>query len=136
MTAPLGAAARLVIDGREPDGTLYGRGPWKLAWFCGPPLRDIGSKLYVLILGAQTFWMVKVPRLCPFALGHTMQSMNGLTISVSWEYFLGVMGALIAVAYYTNGRLTGLETSVQWLTEAVRELVLRAENITHARSGG
>jgi hypothetical protein len=46
-----------------------------------------------------------------------MQSMNGLTISVSWEYFLGVMGALIAVAYYTNGRLTGLETSVQWLTD-------------------
>jgi hypothetical protein len=85
--------------------------------------------------------MVKVPRLCPFALGHTMQSMNGLTISVGWEYFLGLMGALIAVAYYTNGRLTGLETSVQWLTEAVRELVLRAENITHpisthARSGG
>ena len=57
--------------------------------------------------------------------------MSGVIISISWEYFLGVMGALIAVAYYTNGRLSGLETSVQWLRDAIRELALRAENITH-----
>jgi hypothetical protein len=59
-----------------------------------------------------------------------MQGMSGLTINISWEYFLGVIGALIAVAYYTNGRFTGVETTVQWLTEAVRELLLRAENNT------
>jgi hypothetical protein len=60
-----------------------------------------------------------------------MQRMNGLSINISWEYFLGIIGALIAVAYYTNGRFTGLETSVQWLSETVRELLVRAENNTH-----
>jgi hypothetical protein len=59
-----------------------------------------------------------------------MQYMSELTINISWEYFLGVIGALIAIAYYSNGRFSGLETSVQWLSEAVRELLVRAENQT------
>jgi hypothetical protein len=54
--------------------------------------------------------------------------MSGLTINVSWEYFLGVMGALIAIAYYTNGRFAALETSVEWLKETARELLIRFDN--------
>jgi hypothetical protein len=57
--------------------------------------------------------------------------MNGIVIQVNWEYFLGIIGALIGIAYYANGRLTRLETSVEWLTEAVRDLAVRVENGTH-----
>jgi hypothetical protein len=57
-----------------------------------------------------------------------MLCMNGITINISWEYFLGIIGALIAVAYYTNGRFATLETTVEWLSDALRELLVRAEN--------
>lgn len=56
--------------------------------------------------------------------------MDGLTVNISWEYFLGVMGALIAIAYYTNGRFTALETDIGWLKEIVSELAIQAENVT------
>jgi hypothetical protein len=54
--------------------------------------------------------------------------MDSLIIYISWEYFLGIIGALIGIAYYANGRLTKLETSVEWLAEAVRELRTQFEN--------
>jgi hypothetical protein len=56
--------------------------------------------------------------------------MDGLVINLSWEYFLGVMGALIGIAYYTNGRFTGLETDVGWLKDTIGELAINAENVT------
>jgi hypothetical protein len=60
-----------------------------------------------------------------------------LTINVNWEYFLGIIGTLIALAYYANGRFTRIETSVEWLTDAVRDLTIRAENISaHAFDTG
>jgi hypothetical protein len=55
--------------------------------------------------------------------------MEGLVINISWEYFLGLVGSLIAIAYYTNGRFTGLETDVGWLKDALSELVINAENV-------
>jgi hypothetical protein len=55
--------------------------------------------------------------------------MEGLVIYISWEYFLGIVGSLIAIAYYANGRFTGLETDVGWLKEAISELVINAENV-------
>lgn len=54
--------------------------------------------------------------------------MNGLVIYVNWEYFLGVIGTLIGIAYYANGRFTRLETSVEWLKEALRGLKISSEN--------
>jgi hypothetical protein len=55
--------------------------------------------------------------------------MTDLVIGISWEYFLGIMGSLIALAYYANGRFTGLETDVGWLKETISELVINAENV-------
>jgi len=55
--------------------------------------------------------------------------MNTLVINISWEYFLGVVGSLIAIAYYANGRFTGLETDVEWLKETISELLITAENV-------
>jgi|SRR5579859_2447102 len=54
--------------------------------------------------------------------------MNGLIIYINWEYFLGVVGTLVAIAYYTNGRFTRLETSVEWLKETIRNLKITTEN--------
>lgn len=55
--------------------------------------------------------------------------MDDIAINISWEFFLGVMGSLIAIAYYTNGRFTGIETDIGWLKETISELLIRAENI-------
>jgi len=56
------------------------------------------------------------------------RGMDTLVINISWEYFLGIMGGLMAIAYYTNGRFTVLETNYAWLKEMVTELLLDAEN--------
>jgi hypothetical protein len=48
--------------------------------------------------------------------------MEGLVIHVDWQYFLGIMGALIGMAYYVNGRFTKLETSMDWMKETLLEL--------------
>ena len=53
--------------------------------------------------------------------------MTNLIINVNWEYFLGVVGTVIALAYYANGRFTKLETSVEWLKDAMRELTLSSQ---------
>ncbi len=55
--------------------------------------------------------------------------MNDLVINVSWDYFLGILSSIGALAYYTSGRFTRLETNVEWLSDAVRDLTIRAENI-------
>jgi hypothetical protein len=56
--------------------------------------------------------------------------MSDLVINVSWEYFLGIVGSIVALAYYASGRFSRLETSVDWLSEAVRELSIKAENVS------
>jgi hypothetical protein len=53
-----------------------------------------------------------------------------LTISINWEYFLGIIGTLIALSYYANGRFTRIETNFEWLADAVRELTIKAENLS------
>lgn len=54
--------------------------------------------------------------------------MNGIVINVNWEYFFGLVGTLVALAYYANGRFTRLEVSVDWLKEALRGLKISTEN--------
>lgn len=58
----------------------------------------------------------------------TMPRMDAIVINIGWEYFLGVMGSLIALAYYANGRFTALETDIGWLKEMLSELSIKAEN--------
>jgi hypothetical protein len=49
-------------------------------------------------------------------------AMNGLTIYVDWTYFFGIVGTLIGIAYYANGRFTKIETTVEWLKEILLEI--------------
>jgi hypothetical protein len=53
-----------------------------------------------------------------------------LTINISWEFLLGLFGTLIALAYHANGRVTRLETTCEWLADAVRDLAIKVENVT------
>jgi hypothetical protein len=53
-----------------------------------------------------------------------------LTINISWEFFLGIFGTLIALAYYANGRFTRVETNFDWLASAVRDLAIKTENLS------
>lgn len=55
--------------------------------------------------------------------------MGDLVINISWDYFLGIVGSIVALAYYTSGRFSRIESDVQWLSDAVRDLTIRAENI-------
>lgn len=54
--------------------------------------------------------------------------MNGITIYVDWAYFLGIVGTLIGIAYYANGRFTKIETTVEWLKEILLEIRERLED--------
>jgi hypothetical protein len=54
--------------------------------------------------------------------------MNGITIYVDWTYFLGIVGTLIGIAYYANGRFTKIETTVEWLKEILLEIKERRED--------
>jgi hypothetical protein len=69
-------------------------------------------------------------RLFSFCRPVIIDFMDVLVMHLSWEYFLGVMGALIGIAYYTNGRFTGLETDVGLLKDTIGELAINAENVT------
>ena len=55
-----------------------------------------------------------------------------LTIQISWEYALGIIGAIIAgsasIAWYASGRLTALETSMDWVKRTLIELKVTIEN--------
>ncbi len=68
-------------------------------------------------------------RLARVSGARTIADMDNVAINISWEFFLGVMGSLIVIAYYANGRFTGLETDVEWLKETISELLINAENI-------
>lgn len=53
-----------------------------------------------------------------------------IAINIGWEYFLGMVGMLIALAYYANGRITRLETNAEWLAAGLRDLSIKIENVS------
>ena len=53
-----------------------------------------------------------------------------LTVNISWEFFIGILGTLITLTYYANGRFTRLETNFDWLADAVRDLSIKVENVS------
>jgi hypothetical protein len=63
------------------------------------------------------------------------RAMNGITIYVDWAYFLGIVGTLIGIAYYANGRFTKIETTIEWLKEILLEIKTRLEQGTVQHKG-
>jgi hypothetical protein len=76
-------------------------------------------------LGRST--QAEFPDIPPLRWEHR-SAMNGLTIYVDWQYFLGILGALIGLAYYANGRFTKIETTVEWLKEILLEIKKQLDN--------
>ena len=54
--------------------------------------------------------------------------MEPLIIQINWVYFLGLIGALIVVAYYSGARFSGIETSITWIKESITKLEGRMDN--------
>ena len=69
----------------------------------------------------------KLSSLCKAIVWPHTETMNDIIIYINWEYFLGLLGTIIGLAYYANGRLTKVETSLEWLKDAVRELRVKME---------
>jgi hypothetical protein len=64
-----------------------------------------------------------------------LKEMEEVTIRIGWEYFLGIIAALIGVAWYSSGRFTALETSMQWVKEILNEIKLSSDNTTRPAFG-
>ena len=47
---------------------------------------------------------------------------ESLVIQINWAYFLGIMGSLILIAWYSCGRFKAIETDIKWLIDTVKEL--------------
>ena len=64
-------------------------------------------------------------------------NMATLTIQISWEYALGIIGSIIAgsasIAWYASGRLTALETSMEWVKSTLIELKVSFDNANAPR---
>ena len=45
--------------------------------------------------------------------------MSEISIQINWIYFLGIMGALIGIAWYSGGRFTKIETDVEWIKKDI-----------------
>lgn len=56
--------------------------------------------------------------------------MQIITINIEWSYFLGIMGSLILIAWYTSARFTVLETSMQWIKEIINDIKIASDNTT------
>jgi hypothetical protein len=48
--------------------------------------------------------------------------MNTLTITISWEWALGIIGLLIVIAWKGSARFSVIETSIVWMKEAINDL--------------
>lgn len=57
-----------------------------------------------------------------------MQNMQTISINIEWSYFLGIMGSLIFIAWYTSARFTVLETSMQWVKDILNDIKTASDN--------
>lgn len=48
--------------------------------------------------------------------------MNNLEITISWEYFLGIIATLIGIAWYTGSKFSKIETAVEWMRGVINEI--------------
>lgn len=51
-----------------------------------------------------------------------------MTITISWEYFLGIFVFLVGIAWYAGSRFSSIEVSIQWMKDAISELKVNSDN--------
>ena len=54
--------------------------------------------------------------------------MDEILIKINWIYFLGIIGALIVVAYYSGSRFSKIETDVGWIKDILKGLKIDIGN--------
>jgi hypothetical protein len=54
--------------------------------------------------------------------------MEPILIQIDWIYFLGIIAALIGVAWYSGSRFSALDTSVSWIKDSITKLEGRMDN--------
>jgi hypothetical protein len=60
--------------------------------------------------------------------------MNSLTITISWEWALGIIGLLIVLAWKGSARFAALETSMDWVKKTLADLKTNAEAASLSQS--
>jgi hypothetical protein len=55
--------------------------------------------------------------------------MGGITINISWEWALGIIGTLILIAWKTSARFTAIETSLDWIADRIKDLKIEIDNM-------
>ena len=63
-----------------------------------------------------------------YQLVSSLLFMQTVNISIDWPYFLGIMGGLIGIAWYTGSRFAALETSMDWVNDTLQELKVDFDN--------
>ncbi len=69
----------------------------------------------------------------------SIELMDELTISISWEYFLGLLTGILAlmvsafcgiltVAWYASSKFSKIETSIEWMKSAMNDLKTASDN--------
>lgn len=48
--------------------------------------------------------------------------MEGLVIQIDWVFFLGIIGALVGIAWYSGSRFSKIETNVEWLKKSTETI--------------
>jgi hypothetical protein len=51
-----------------------------------------------------------------------------ITITVGWQWALGIFGLLILIAWKGSARFTALETSMEWIKRTLNELKIAVDN--------
>ena len=54
-----------------------------------------------------------------------------MDIHIGWEYFLGIMGGLIFIAYYSGSSFTALETYMKWVKDTLHDLKVASDNASN-----
>jgi hypothetical protein len=57
-----------------------------------------------------------------------------ITITVGWEWALGIFGLLILIAWKGSARFTALEISMEWIKRTLNELKIAVDNANGAKS--
>ncbi len=58
-----------------------------------------------------------------------MQSMEPILIQIDWIYFLGIVGVLVGIAWYSRKKISALETSITRLGKVVNKIEERVTRL-------
>ncbi len=52
-----------------------------------------------------------------------------ITLNISWEWALGIVGTLLLIAWKGSGRFTAIETGLEWIVDRLKDLKIDIDNV-------